>query len=604
MDEVPIESPVPVPILAGASAYSPPRHLAPVDLHLDGNEGAAPSESLLAALQGLGTDLLRRYPDAKPLERALAARFHVDPVRVVVTAGGDDGLERAVRAVVGPGRSLVLPVPSFEMLARFAGLAGGGVIEVPWKAGTPYPTDAVLAAAGPTTGAVAVVSPNNPTGAVATADDVLRIARALPHALILADLAYVEFADQDPTALCLDEPNVAVFRTLSKAWGLAGLRVGYTIAPERVAGWMRITGLPYPVARPSLALAGARIASGEAEVGRFVAEVRRQRECLAGLLDRSGATPFASQANFVLARFADAAWVRDGLAGLGIAVRAFPGTPGLEDCLRITCPGDEASFDRLQRGLQTVLAPEALLFDMDGVLVDVGESYRVAIVVAAAAFGVTVTADDVARAKREPGSNNDWVVTRRLLAGRGVDATLDAVKERFEAAYQGVAAPEREGGGDGFPQETLAGDGAASGVSSDTPGLWTRERLALPREVLARLAARMPLAIVTGRPRADAERFLRHAGVEGLFRAIVCMEDAPAKPDPAPVALALAHLGVTRAWMLGDAPDDVRAARAAGVVPLGVVLPGEDAIEARAALLSAGAARVLVSASEVEEVLP
>ncbi len=577
MDEFSIESPVPVPMLSGATAYSPPRHPAPVDLHLDGNEGAAPPEALLAALQGLGSDLLRRYPDARPLERELAARFGVDPARVIVTAGGDDGLERAVRAVVGPGRTLVLPVPSFEMLARFAGLAGGDVIEVPWAAGTPYPIDAVLAVTGPTTGAVAVVSPNNPTGAVATAAEVLRIARALPHALILADLAYVEFADEDPTPQLLDQPNVAVFRTLSKAWGLAGLRVGYAIAPERVAGWMRITGLPYPVARPSLALAGARLSSGLSAVDGFVAEVRRERDSLTAFLVRLGALPFPSQANFVLARFADATWVRDGLAGLGIAVRAFPGSADLKDCLRITCPGDKAAFDRLQRALASVLDPEALLFDMDGVLVDVGESYRVAIVIAAAGFGVTLTADEVAQAKRAPGSNNDWVVTRRLLAERGVDASLEAVKERFEAAYQGT---------------------------STTPGLWTRERLAVPREVLERLAIRMPLAIVTGRPRADAERFLRHAGVEGLFRAIVCMEDAPAKPDPAPVELALRRLGVSRAWMLGDAPDDVRAARGAEVVPVGVVMPGADAVDAGAALLSAGAARVLAGVSLVEEVLP
>ena len=577
MDQGLAESPVPVPMMSGATAYSAARHPAPVDLYLDGNEGAAPPETLLAALNGMGSDLLCRYPDAAPLERELAGRFGVDPARVVVTAGGDDGLERAVRAVVGPGRSLVLPVPSFEMLARFASLAGGDVIEVPWPAGASYPTDAVIAAAGPTTGAVAVVSPNNPTGAIATADDVLRIARAMPHALILADLAYVEFADEDPTPLLLDQPNVAVFRTLSKAWGLAGLRVGYAIAPLQVAGWMRITGLPYPVARPSLALAGARLATGDQAVAGFVAQVRREREALTDLLARLGATPFPSQANFVLARFADAAWVRDGLAGMGIAVRAFPGTPGLHDCLRITCPGDAASFSRLTHAIESVLHPSALLFDMDGVLVDVGDSYRVAIGCAALSFGVIVTADDVAAAKREPGSNNDWVLTRRLLAARGVEASLEAVKERFEAAYQGT---------------------------SEAPGLWTRERLLVPREVLVRLAARMPLAIVTGRPRGDAERFLRLAGIDGLFKVTVCMEDAPAKPDPAPVLLALRRLGVAKAWMLGDTPDDVRAARGAGVVPLGVVTPGENVAVAGAALLSSGAARVLVAGAEVEEVLP
>lgn len=568
---------VPVPALRGLKAYSPPRHPAPVDLHLDGNEGAIPPEALLAVLEGLGPDELRRYPDAHPLEAALARRFGVDPARVVVTAGGDDALERALRCVVGPGRTVVLPAPSFEMLARFARLSGGEVVDVRWPEGAPFPTDAVLEALTPEAAAVAVVSPNNPTGAIAKAEDVVRIACAAPGVLVLADLAYVEFADEDPTPFLLDLPNVVVFRTLSKAWGLAGLRVGYAIAPVAIAGWMRASGLPYPCSRPSLALAGARLAAGDAAVANFVAEVRRERGRMSAMLASLGATPYPSQANFVLARFRDAALVRDGLAGLGIAVRAFPGHPLLEGRLRITCPGDQAAFSRLQRALRAVLDPAAVLFDMDGVLADVRESYRQAIVVAAASFGVVVTPGDVALAKRQPGSNNDWIVTRRLLAARGVEASLEAVKERFEAAYQGTAT---------------------------APGLWTSERLLVPRDVLARMAGRRPLGIVTGRPRADAERFLRHAGVEDVFRVMVCMEDAPAKPDPAPLRVAMKRLGVDRAWMIGDAPDDVRAARSAEVMPLGVVTPGEDGGEAVAALLGAGAARVLASACEVEALLP
>ncbi len=565
-----------MPALAGMSAYAPPRHPAPVDLHLDGNEGATPPEALLQGLQGLHADELRRYPDARPLEAELARRFGVEPGRVLVTAGGDDALERALRTVVGPGRTAVLPTPSFEMLGRFVRLSGGEVVEIPWPEGTAFPIEAFLAALGPSTAAVAVVSPNNPTGMAATADDILRIARAAPAVLVLADLAYVEFADEDPTPALLPQPNVVVFRTLSKAWGLAGLRVGYAIAPAKVAGWMRAAGLPYPCSRPSLALAGARLATGEAGVRFFVATVRAQRQRLSELLASLGAQPFPSQANFLLARFRDAAWVRDGLAGLGIAVRAFTGHPRLEGRLRVTCPGDAADFERLQHALRSVMDPQALLFDMDGVLADVRDSYRQAVVAAAAAFGVAVTPAEVAEAKRQPDSNNDWVVTRRMLGARGVEVPLQAVKDRFEEAYQGTP---------------------------DAPGLWTRERLAVPREALARLAARRPLGIVTGRPRGDAQRFLRHAGVESLFRVMVCMEDGPGKPDPAPVVLALRRLGVDRAWLLGDAPDDVRAARAAGVVPLGAVTPGEDADEAGAALLAAGAARILAGVPDLEALL-
>ncbi len=83
----------------------------------------------------------------------------------------------------------------------------------------------------------------------------------------------------------------------------------------------------------------------------------------------------------------------------------------------------------------------------------------------------------------------------------------------------------------------------------------------------------MPLAIVTGRPRRDCERFLHRFDLESLFSSVVCMEDAPLKPDPAPVQRALASSACGRAWMVGDTPDDVIAARRAGVVPIGFIPP-------------------------------
>ena len=109
--------------------------------------------------------------------------------------------------------------------------------------------------------------------------------------------------------------------------------------------------------------------------------------------------------------------------------------------------------------------------------------------------------------------------------------------------------------------------------------------------MLGRLAKKYSLGIVTGRPRADAERFLAEQGVADLFSVSVCMEDAPSKPDPAPVRLALERLGASTAWMLGDTPDDLRAARLAGVLPIGVPASGDDQETMTAVLEAAGAAR-------------
>ena len=122
--------------------------------------------------------------------------------------------------------------------------------------------------------------------------------------------------------------------------------------------------------------------------------------------------------------------------------------------------------------------------------------------------------------------------------------------------------------------------------------------------MLSGLADRLPLAIVTGRPREEAEWFLEREGLTDLFQAVVCMEDGPLKPDPAPVRSAASSLGVERAWMIGDTPDDIRAAAAAGAVPIGVVAPGPDPEASAMALREAGAATVIATVDDLMQLLP
>lgn len=565
---------VPVTVVREGAAYRVPRHPASLDLYLDGNEGKAPPADLLEHLVGRGTDALFRYPSAGSLEALLAERLGVQPGQILVTAGADDGIDRICRTMLSEGREALIPWPTFEMLVRYASVAGGRVTKVTWTPGEPFPVDAMIAQATPDTGLLMMVSPNNPTGSVVTAAQVRRLSEALPHVLLLLDLAYVEFADEDLTALALELPNLAVTRTLSKAWGLAGLRVGYVVASENIVGWLRVAGEPYAVAGPSLLLAEERVKTGQDEVDAFRRFVRDTRTQLESQLRERGLEVIPSQGNFVFANVPDSLWLRDGMAGLGIGVRAFPGKPGLERGVRITCPRDRGQFRRLTHALDTILAPEALLFDMDGVLADVSGSYRQAIVGTAAAFGVTLSAEEITRAKEAGNANNDWILTQRMLAERGVEASLEEVTRIFEELYQGT--------------HTRA-------------GLWETERLLLPTEVLARLAERRPLAVVTGRPRRDAVRFLEQHGIGSYFLTLVCMEDGPAKPDPAPVLTALEELGVRTAWLLGDTPDDIRAARGAHVLPIGLVAPGDHAEETAQALRKAGAARVLAQPADLEE---
>lgn len=554
------------------SAYSPSRAAAPTDLNLAGNEGVGPDPALLRELESAGTEVLRCYPGNGPLTEALASWLGIARDRVLLTAGGDEGLDRICRFALRDGGHAVLPWPGFEMTRRYLDLTSAEVTRVSWMAPR-YPTDAVLAAIRPDTRLIVVTSPNNPTGGVATAEDLTRLAEAAPQATLLVDLAYAEFAEQDLTEAALALPQAVVVRTFSKAWGLAGCRVGYLLGDASTIGALAGIGGPYPVSGPSLQLAQERLRSGEAAMRTAVDATRTRRDEMAAMLEELGWRPMRSEANFVCCQPADPIRARDLLAGMGIAVRVWPDQEGLEGLVRIGCAPDQASHERLMRALRVVGAPQALLFDLDGVLADVSESYRRCILETASAYGVQVGHGDVQAAKERGGFNNDWVLTQSLLAEAGVEVSLDEVTARFESVYQGT--PEDPGL---RRTETVIGGPSAA-------------------EVLTRLAARWPLAIVTGRPRADAERFLEEHGLRGFFQTVVAMEDAPNKPAPDPLELALRELGCETAWMIGDTVDDVRAARAAGCLPVGFLAPAS-------AMFDAGAARVVDTLAEFEALLP
>jgi len=564
--------------------YQGPAQPAPGVLKLDGNEGNPPPRRLLEDLAAADLSLVRDYPDARPLESQIAERLGVDPARIVVTAGADEALDRTFRAFLAPGRRLVLPVPAFEMMYRFAAVVGGEIQPVPWMGA--FPTDDVIAALAGDVSLVVMISPNNPTGCTATASDLTRVAEAASEvdsgtafgAMVVLDHAYVEYSDQDLTSVAQNFDNVVTVRTFSKAWGLAGCRVGYAVAAPEVATLLRNVGSPFPVAGLSLAAVRAQLKTGEAALGEHVLAVRAGRDRLTETLNRLGVETSPSQGNFVFGDFgARCDFVLNGLNALGVRVRRFPHRPEIADSLRITVPDHAEPLNRLLEALEICLAPQALLFDLDGVIADVEESYRRCVLETAGTFGVEVTREELATLVLAGDANNDWVLTQRILAGRGVEASLDAVTKAYQQVYLGT---------------------------STSPGLRESERLLVARDVLSGLADRLPLAIVTGRPREEAEWFLEREGLTDLFQAVVCMEDGPLKPDPAPVRSAASSLGVERAWMIGDTPDDIRAAAAAGAVPIGVVAPGPDPEASATALREAGAATVIATVDDLMQLLP
>jgi histidinol-phosphate aminotransferase len=561
----------PNPVVAGLVPYVIDRPGIDPDLVLDFNESLAPPPALA------GSDRpVHRYPDYQEIEAAIAERAAVNPGNVLVTNGADDALERIVRCAAIPGRRAVLTAPSYGMIKRFAVLAGAEVVEIPWWK-SDYPVDEVCRAAGSCGGLISVVSPSNPTGAVISRQAFEEVLDRAPRSLVLLDQAYVDFTgpDYDLAEVAMNYPNAVIVRTFSKAWACAGLRVGCAIGDPRVIDWLRRVGLPFPVSTLSIGAMMKALADGP-DLGR-IAAVCSQRDILIDVLRDYAGEVLPSEGSFVFARFDEADFVWQGLGALGISVRRFSGREDVEGWIRITLPGDNESFERLRRGLRTVCAPDALLFDMDGVLADVSRSYRQAIIETAATWNVELASEDIVRAKAYGDATNDWELTRRLLAEREVEVDLGAVTDRFETLYQGT---------------------------DEAPGFRRFETPRFDRETLERLSRKFLLGVVTGRPRSDAQRFLEQQGIADLFSTTVCMEDGPSKPDPAPVRLALERLGATTAWMVGDTPDDMRAARGADVLPIGLPGVDDDPTLMREALTAAGAAQVIDRPNKFEELLP
>ena len=534
-------------------------------------------ETSLQVLAGANTSLLRNYPKSEHLEGKLADRFGVEPQRVVVTAGADDALDRCCRAYLETGFEMILPVPGFEMLHRFAANAGGAVVPVTWQGD--FPTDEVISKIGSATTLIAMVTPNNPSGGIATAEDLEAVAGAArDQALVIVDQVYAEYADVDLTEVALRLDNVILVRSFSKAWGLAGCRVGYAVAPVEIADVLRSAGNPYPTSGLSLAIAAAQLETGTESLEEHVRQIKTERATLATRLGQLGIEVPDSQGNFLLPDFGTRTrFVFEALRAQGVLVRWFAHREGLETRLRITLPGNTGEFQRLIAALEICLDPQALLFDMDGVLADVSESYDLAIIATARDFDTEISATDIEAEKVAGDASNDWELTRRLLAGRGVEKSLAEITRRFQKHYLG---------------------------SANGTGLRQRERPLVPISTLASWAGRLPLGVVTGRPRAEADWFLERAGMSPLVQVLVALEDALGKPDPAPIELAMTKLGVQRGWMVGDTPDDVRAALGAGVLPVGVPAPGGSTERRKAALLAAGAAAVLERPTDLEELLP
>lgn len=289
-------------------------------------------------------DGLNRYPDPQPMAllRQLAALYAVGTDQILVGRGSDEAIDLLVRAFCRAGEDAILiSPPTFGMYAVAAAIQGAAVVAAPLAADFGLDADALLAALTPSVKLVFVCTPNNPSGNLVPFDRLERLALALRgRALLVVDEAYLEFAGaRSATTLLGEHDHVAVLRTLSKAYALAGARVGTLLAAPAVIGLLRRIIAPYPLPAASVAAAlAATGAAGVEEAQARIVVVREQRERLRAALARMPEVLeiLPSSANFLCVRWRDAAATYAALLRAGVVVRDVTRYRGLAGCLRIS----------------------------------------------------------------------------------------------------------------------------------------------------------------------------------------------------------------------------------------------------------------------------
>jgi histidinol-phosphate aminotransferase len=311
-------------------------------LRLDFNENTVGcSPRVLARMRALDAEWLARYPDREPVEREAARFVGLDAAQLLLTNGVDEAIHLLCSTYLEAGDEAIIVMPTFAMYSIFAQAEGANVVEVHSGPDFAFPSEALLTKIGPRTRFIAVANPNNPTGATVSEEILLQIADAAPHAALFVDEAYFEFHGETLLARRERPSNLFVARTFSKAYGLAGLRIGVLVGDPRQMAMVRRVASPYNVNAVALAVLPEAF-QDTVYVENYVAQVRLNRGVLEQELGALGLHYWPSRGNFVLVRIGPLHnnFVRS-LRDRGILVRDRDSDLGCEGCVRLTVGSDQ-----------------------------------------------------------------------------------------------------------------------------------------------------------------------------------------------------------------------------------------------------------------------
>jgi histidinol-phosphate aminotransferase len=306
-------------------------------LRLDFNENVdGCSPRVLQTLHSITAETLNRYPEREPGEQAVAHSLGILSEQVLLTNGVDEAIHLLAETYLEPGDETLIAVPTFSMYEIYALATGATVRTVQSGEALDFPAADLLRAITPKTRLICIANPNNPTGAIATREQLLAILQAAPQAAVLIDEAYIHFGGESLMDQIGLIDNLFVSRTFSKAHGLAGFRLGALLGSATQLKMLRRVASPYNVNGIALTCLTAALEDHD-YLASYIAQVLEGRSKLERFYRERNIAYWPSQANFVLAYFGEhrKALVEQ-MRQRDILVRDRNSDPGCEGCVRIT----------------------------------------------------------------------------------------------------------------------------------------------------------------------------------------------------------------------------------------------------------------------------
>ena len=557
--------------------YKPPISGRRNCIKLDFNENIAGcSTQVIRIIRKIKPSDLAAYPEYGKLGECLANYCNVKADEIAPTNGTDEAIKTIFETYIEKTKDeIIIPVPTYAMYKFYAQLNEAVIKEIKYNKDLTFSAKRVLKAINSKTKIIILANPNNPTGTSINKKDVTKIIKKARrnNAIVLIDEAYCQFSGKTSVPLIKKYDNLLITQTFSKAFGLAGVRLGYIISNKSNIRIIKKVLSPYSVNIVAAICASAAL--GDLNyIKKYTVETKKSKSLLYKELNDLGVKFYKSDANFILLRIGSKSIeFCKRLREMGILIRDRSGDPLLKGCVRVTLGTITQTKKLIPLLRQTVKEIKPLLIlDIDGVLAGVSKSYRVALKSTSDYFTKeNITFEEIQDYKNKGGFNNDWDLAEAIIKSRGKLVDKKMIIKKFQNYYKRLASDEK----------------------------WL-----LNKKILKKLSKKYNLAILTGRPRKEAGYVLRKNKVNHYFRAIVSMEDvSQQKPSPEGILKILKQCSNSEAYYLGDTIDDMKAAVAANINPIGVLPPQDKSSELRKLLIKNNAKYVINNINRIFEVL-